>query len=400
MTTADAPTTTPPPPARRRRGLGLRLPPWLGVVVVTAALIALTAYLRPGFLTAQNMLDIAAQQATTGIVAVGMVLVIVSGGIDLSVGSLLALAGAVGVLFVQFLLHHGWSGWTATVAGAAAMLAAGAAGGLVNGLLIARGRLTAFIATLATLLAFRSAAVWIADGGQVVVDPPPAAFVDVGRGWTIPRTGSPVGETPAATAAPVVPSRRHRNVHVAGPTTTTVPVTALADAARPLSLPYDVVVWAAMVLIGIVVLNRSRLGRHAVAVGSNARAARYSAVPVARVRTWVYALGGLSVGVAAFMEAGRNEASVSTSGAGLYLELAAIAGAVVGGTRMAGGVGSVFGSAVGVFLLGVINYCIYNLNAVPLGRWGTLTIDSKANGVVTGAIIIVAALAQRGRAAE
>ncbi len=413
-------TTAPEAPPARRARVRLRLPPWLGAVVVTAALVALAGYQNPKFVTAENLLNIAGQQATCGIVAVGMVLVITAGGIDLSVGSLVALAGGLGILVVQFLLNHGWSGLLATIVGAITMLAAGLLAGMLNGVLIAKGRLPAFIATLAALLAFRSAAGWIANGGQYVPDPKPAAFLTVSQGWPIPNTDisrpppdrQVVAEHVAEAPVPQTRSRRKRNVAVA-PTTaaaeastpapTSTPTAMAASVPHeplPLRLPYEVVTWFVVVVIGMVVLNRTRLGRYAIAVGSNARAARYSAVPVARVRIWVYALSGLLAGVAAFMEASRNEATINSGSSGLYLELFAIAAAVIGGTRMTGGVGSVFGSAVGAFLLGVILNVIISLQTIPLGHLGTLTINEQAKGVVTGAIIVLAALAQRGEARE
>ena len=366
--TAATDTATEVLPARRGRRFGLRVPPWLGALVVTAALVALTGRLSPSFLRPANLMNIAETQAAVGILAVGMTLVIVAGGIDLSVGSLLALAGGVGVLVLDKAANGwGWPGWLAVTAAAAATLGAGVAAGLLNGVLIAKGRLPAFIATLAALLAFRAGTQWAANGGQFHPSQDVPAFLAAGGGYAIPHTDVSVSRRPHH---PVV----------------------------PLVVPYEVMVWAVVALGGMVVLNRTRLGRYAVAVGSNARAARYSAVPVTRVRLWVYAISGLLAGVAAFMEAARFD-SVNSGNAGLYFELFAIAAAVIGGTRMEGGSGSVFGSVLGTLLLGVIFNVIINLPAVHmLGR--EFTINSQAQGVVTGAVIVVAALIQRGGAKD
>jgi ribose transport system permease protein len=350
--------TTPPATRPRRRRSRLRLPPWLGALVVTAGLVAATGHFSPRFLAPANLMNIAEAQAATGILAVGMTLVIVCGGIDLSVGSLLALAGGVGILLLDALLGWHWPDGLAVVAAALAMLGLGLTAGLVNGLFVAKGRLPAFIVTLAALLAFRSGAQWIANGGQFYPTHDSPAFRAAGEGYPIPNTDVSVNHHP-----------HHRVV--------------------PLTVPYEVVVWAAVALLGMVVLNRTRLGRYAVAVGTNARAARYSAVPVARVRIWVFALSGLLAGVAAFTEAARFN-SVNSGNAGVYLELYAIAAAVIGGARMEGGGGSILGSVIGSLLLGVI------FNVMVHAEWHGHAIPSQAQGVVTGGIIVVAALIQRG----
>ena len=341
----------------------LRLPPWLGAVLVTALLIYGTSRLSPTFLRPQNLMDIVAQKAAVGILAVGMTLVITAGGIDLSVGSLMALAGGVGVLALGQMTARGWSPWIAITVGAATMLAIGVVAGLLNGWLIAKRRLPAFIATLAALLAFRAGAQCIANGGQFRTPEPVPAFAAIGGGYGIPGTDVSVSKRP-----------NHKVV--------------------PLVVPYEVMVWAAVAVAGMVVLNRTRLGRYAVAVGSNARAARYSAVPVARVRILLYAVSGLLVGVAAFMEAARYD-SVNSGQDGLYFELYAIAAAVIGGTRMEGGTGSVFGSVVGTLLLAVIFNVLVSVTEIHY-RWFHLSINPQATGVATGLIIVAAALVQRG----
>ncbi len=345
-------------PVPVRGGRAFRLPPWVGAFVVTAVLVAVTGHLNPRFLRPANLIDIAHEQSAVGIVAVGLTLVIVAGGIDLSVGSLLALAGGVGVLVLDRLVHGGRvPDWLAVVAAAATSVGLGLVAGLANGVLIAKGRLPAFVVTLAALLAFRSAAQWIANGGQFYPERPVPAFAAVNGGFAVPHTDVSVSRRPNH---PVV----------------------------PLEVPYELVGWAVVAVLGMVVLGRTRLGRYAVAVGSNPRAARYSAVPVGRVRLTVYALSGLLAGVAAFGEAARFQ-SVNSGDLGIFLELYAIAAVVIGGTRLSGGVGSVFGAVVGTLLLGVVNNVMV-----------TLGVNSHAQGVVKGGIIIVAALVQRGPKAE
>jgi ribose transport system permease protein len=355
----------------RRHGLGLRLPPWLGALIVTAALVWATAHREPKFLEPANLVGIVRDQSAVGILAVGMTLVIVAGGIDLSVGSLMVLAGGVGLTVLDRTLRHfavivpeGAAPVPPTVAHdvlavvamAGVTLAIGLGGGIVNGFLVAKGRLPSFIVTLAALLALRSGAQWAANGGQFHPTHDSSVLNDVGGGWAIPHTNTYRG--------------RRRNFVV------------------PLRVPYESVVWAAVAVGGMVALNRTRLGRYAVAVGSNPRAARYSAVAVDRVRLTTFAISGLLAGVAGFLLAAKNDA-VSSGGDALNFELYAIAAAVIGGAKMSGGVGSVLGSIIGALLLGVIDKVITYLD-----------VNSQAHGVVIGAIIIVAAFAQRGRRAD
>jgi ribose transport system permease protein len=151
----------------------------------------------------------------------------------------------------------------------------------------------------------------------------------------------------------------------------------------PAELPYSVIVWFVVACFGALLLNRTRLGRYIVAIGNNERAARYSAIAVDRVKITAYAMLGAVTGVAALMNA-ANYTSVNSANTGIFVELDAIAAVVIGGTRLEGGSGSVFGSIVGVLLLGVIRNVMVMLN-----------INSQAQGLVIGAIIIAAGLLQR-----
>ena len=231
---------------------------------------------------------------------------------------------------------------------ALAMAALGAAAGAANGLLVARGGMAPFIATLGTLVAFRSVAVWIVRGGQYFCGGS-AAFVAAGRGLPIPGTN-----IARAGARPI-----------------------------PLELPYATIAWVLVVLAALYLVHRTRLGRYIVAVGSNERAARYAAVPVRLVKFAAYAILGALTGLAAFLYSAQYT-SVNSAVTGQNLELDAIAAVVIGGTRMEGGRGSIVGTVVGVLLLGVIRNMM-----VMLG------VNSYAQGLVQGLIILAAVLAQR-----
>ncbi len=323
-----------------------RFPSWSGALLGLILLCVITAVMEPAFVRPDNLVNILNQNATVGIVAVGMTLVIILAGIDLSVGSLLALAGGVGILALNV---GGPDGGTLTVLRAlAVMVIVGTLAGGINGTLIAKGNIAPFIATLGALVAFRSAAVWIADGGQFRAMGP-ALFTQIGSGWPIPGTN----------------------------------VSRVAGRVTPLVLPCAVIIWALVAVVGAILLNRTRLGRYIIAIGSNERSALYSAIPVDRVKIITYSLLGLMVGIAAVVEATKFN-SINSSNTGTLLELDVIAAVVIGGTRMQGGVGSIGGTIIGVLLIGVIKNML-----VMQG------VTSHAHGLVMGVIIILAALIQQ-----
>jgi len=293
----------------------------------------------------ENLRNIVNQNAATGVVAVGMTLVIIAGGIDLAVGSIMALAGAVALTLVNRLIEGSGLGEGAAVAiGMAAGLLAGVGCGLVNGLLVAIGRIPAFIATLGGLVAFRSLTLALADAGEI-------------------RSASPnLFGSFGTLSFPLIP---------------------LAD--RWLGVTLNILLFLAVAVVGQVVLSRTRFGRHLVAVGGNELAARYSAIAVGRVRIAAFAISGACAGLAGLMLSSRMN-SVSSSQLGLNVELDAIAAVVIGGTSMAGGRGRVWGTVLGVLILAIINNMLV-MRGVSV-HW---------QGFVKGVIIILAVLIQRGR---
>jgi ribose transport system permease protein len=324
------------------------MPPWAGAAAALLLLAAFAAVREPSFRKPTNLMNIVNEQSIVGVIAVGMTLVIVMGGIDLSVGALVALAGGVGVLALNALAESGASDWLAVVVGLAVMTMAGGAAGALNGALIARAGIAPFIATLGALVAYRSGATWMANGGQFFVEGP-AAFGELGRGAPIPGTNV------------ALPGREPREFVV----------------------PYAVMVFVAVSVIGAALLNRTRYGRYVIAIGCNEQAARYSAISVTGVKWATYALMGVLTGIAAAIHASRFE-SVNSANAGILMELEAIAAVVIGGTRMRGGYGTILGTVIGVILLGVIR----NVQVM-------LGLESHAQGVVMGVIILAAVLLQR-----
>lgn len=337
------------------RGGGSRfakLADWLpkyGVLVALAVLIVLSAITQPGvFLSPENLRNLLNQNASVGIIAVGLTLVIAAGGIDLSVGSLMALAAALGLTALNKLTGSGQPEHLAVLGAAVTCLSVGTGLGALNGLMVSWGRIPPFIATLVSLVAFRSLTLALADGGEV-----------------------------RSSSSGVMPGLGQGGVPL--------PFLPTADG-RPLVITWSILAWIGVALVGGYLLNQTRFGRYAIAVGANERAARYSAINVGATKFWTYVATGTFTGLAAFFLSARMN-SVASSSMGLYYELDAIAAVVIGGTSLTGGKARVWGTVAGVLLLGIITNLLV-LNGVSV-YW---------QGVVKGAIILAAVLIQRSRA--
>jgi ribose transport system permease protein len=303
-------------------------------IAALAILTVASAMLSPFFLQPQNLLNILRQVSYTGIIALGMTFVIVSGGIDLSVGSMAAFVGSLAVLALNAVAGAGSGQGTAVLAAVACAALAGLACGIANGVLVTKGRIAPFIVTLGTMALFRSLSLYMGNAGEFRSES--ALFGDLG-------SSAPLG----------VP----------------LPASILIGLAAALSF----------------VFSRTRYGRYVRAVGSNARVARYSAIDVDMTRLVAYSLNGLMVGVSAVLIAMRFN-SVGTSTLGVNYELDAIAAVIIGGTAMAGGRGTVWGTVVGAITLGVINNM---LNMVGISPY--------LQGTVKGLVIIGAVFIQRQR---
>jgi len=277
-----------------------------GALVALIVLVVANAAFTPNFATTGNLWNVLLQTSSVLLVAVGMTFVIATGGVDLSVGSVMAIAGALAATR----LEHG--GAAVAVAIGVGLLGALAVGAL-NGTLIARDGNQPIVVTLATLIAGRGLAQVLSDDGQLVPIRD-ATFAVLGRGY--------VGPVPA----PVV-----------------VAVVVVAAAAF--------------------VLGATPFGRYVLAVGGNAPAARLAGVPVRRTLITVYALAGLLAGIAGLLEASRLGASDAAK-IGLNVELDAIAATVVGGTALAGGRATILGTVLGALVMQVIATS-FNMLLVP-----------------------------------
>lgn len=297
-------------------------------LVGATALEALAfAMIAPGFFSVANAVNIALSIAITGILAVGMTAIIVTGGIDLSVGSVVALSGVAGAIAAGGGAAAGGSGAPATLALIAA-LAVGLITGLVNGTLIAYLRVPAFVATLAMLTIARGVAFIISSGRSI---------------GNLPPTFGALGQTVL------------------------------------IGIPVPVLVMAIVMLAGAFVLTRTVFGRHVYAIGGNAEAAWLAGIDTRKVLWRVYALNGLLAGVAGLTLASRLGAGVPNSG--LQYELDVIAAVVVGGTSLTGGRGTIGGTLVGTIFIGVLTNGLNLANVDPY-------VQKIALGVVIVAAVI------------
>ena len=309
---------------------------WMDILNESKPFLALAALLivcmvsNEHFRSPQNLINITRQVSYTGIVALGMTFVIIAGGIDLSIGSLLALAGVSGIMLMGKIADPA----AAVLAAFAVTLGIGILGGAVNGAIITLGKVPSFIATLGTLSIYRSLSLYMADAGTV------SSGNDMFR--------------------------------------------SLGSAAF-LGLPLPAWIFFGLAVVFGVVLRQTSLGRHICATGANPKAAEYAAIRTSVIRFITYAIAGFTAGVSAFLFSTRLN-SISSTDAGLSYELDAIAAAIIGGTAMNGGRGSIAGTVAGVFILGIIS------NA--LDRGGA---PVNLQGLVKGSIIIVAVLIQRQR---
>ena len=357
----DAPGDRPGGRLWQRAGVDLRLLLMTALLVVMGVVFhALSGGI---FLSPENLYNIAQQTAVVGIVSTVMVLVIVARHIDLSVGSVM---GFVGVLIAYLMYTSGWSWEAASLAGLALALLVS----MYQGWLTAVLGVPSFVVTLGGLMSFRGAAFLVADGKTQPVND--EFFQRLGGGYD---GGIGVAATWVLTAlviaglfARLVHERRSRRRHEmpVEPLWLDIAVTAapcvvliafawamnsyqISSKAEPQGIPIPVLLWAVVAgALGFLV-HRTRFGRYVFAMGGNPDAAALVGIPVRRVTLLLFALLGLLVTVAAIVSIARLNAGTNSLGTGM--ELYAIAAAVIGGTALAGGAGSILGSALGALIM-------------------------------------------------
>jgi len=295
-------------------------------LIVTLVIIIIATMVKgTDFLSVQNFMNILRNNSVIGIIALGMTFVIISGGIDLSVGSVLVASGAV----IIMTMNATGSILLSILAG----LIFGILVGLINGLIIAKGNVPAFIVTLGAMNIYRSVCQHFMKGGGFTSTSP--TYKDISNGY-------------------------------------------LFDVI-PLPIIYFLVCCIVMHLIS----KHTRFGRHVYAVGSNEKAAKLSAVNVDRVKILTYVTMAVCVVIAAIVETSRMN-SINATSSGHFYELDAIAAAVVGGTSMAGGRGSISGTFFGVLILGIMNNMMVLIGVPPF-----------LVGAVKGTIVVLAVLLQK-----
>ncbi len=285
------------------------------------------SFLSDRFMTGSNIFNILRQTSINAIIAVGMTFVILTGGIDLSVGTTFAFSGAISA----YLIGSGYN----PVVGLLAGLLVGCLIGVTNGLIITKGRLQPFIVTLATMTIFRGATLVFTDGKPISTGYEANAewFAAIGNGYTF-------------------------------------------------GVPNPILSMIFVVGLGYYILKHTTIGRYVYAIGGNEEATKLSGVNVHRVKLFVYGISGLLAALAGIIITARLSSAQPTAGSGY--ELDAIAAVVLGGTSLAGGIGSVLGTIVGALIIGILN------NALNL-----LNVSSYYQLLAKGLVILIAVLLDR-----
>ena len=296
-------------------------------LIALLVLVFIVSLLSPNFFTVENISNIFRQTSVNAIIAVGMTLVILTAGIDLSVGSVLALSGAVAATLIGLQIP--------VIIAVPATLLVGAALGAMSGVIIAKGRVQAFIATLVTMTLLRGVTMVFTDGRPIST-----GFTDVADQFSWFGTGYALG------------------------------------------IPVPVWLMALTFAGAWYLLNHTRFGRYVYALGGNESATRLSGINVDRVKIGVYALCGLLAALASLIVTSRLSSAQPTAGTGY--ELDAIAAVVLGGTSLMGGKGRIMGTLVGALIIGFLN------NALNL-----LDVSSYYQMIAKAGVILLAVLVDK-----
>ncbi|GAC1357160.1 MAG: sugar ABC transporter permease [Variovorax sp.] len=381
--------SNPTPGWWRRTGIDLRLILMSLLLVVMAVVFSVMS--GGVFLSPENLYNVAQQTAVVGIVSTVMVLIIVARHIDLSVGSVM---GFVGVLIAYLQYTAGWSWPAACLAGlAVALLVSVYQGGLTAVLGV-----PSFVVTLGGLMSFRGAAFLVADGKTQPVND--EFFQRLGGGYDggIGTTATWViaGLVALVLFARMVQKRRARQRHdmpnealwldivlTAVPAAVVIAFAAvmnnyqISSKTEAQGIPIPVLIWAVVAIVLSFIVHRTRFGRYVFAMGGNPDAAALVGIPVQRVTLMLFALLAVLVTIAAIVSIARLNAGTNSLGTGM--ELFVIAAAVIGGTALAGGSGSIFGSVLGALIMQSLDSGMLLLD-VPIGK----------RMVIIGQVLIVA----------
>ncbi|MDU5080357.1 ribose ABC transporter permease [Tissierella sp. P1] len=297
-----------------------KLRPIIGLIIFSVII----SILNPRFLTMGNLLNVFRQTSINAIIAAGMTFVILSAGIDLSVGSILGFSGAVGAK----MLASGYNIWLSLLVA----IVIGAVAGIVNGIIITRGKVQPFIATLAIMILLRGATMVFTSGRPIPVS----------------------GE------------------HISG-------VFRWIGTGVVLGIPVPIAIMIIVFIVCYYILNHTQYGRHLYAVGGNEEASLLSGVNTAKIKILAYTASGILAAIAGIIVTSRLSSAQPTSGEGY--ELDAIAAVVLGGTSLVGGQGTIIGTIIGALIIGILN------NALNL-----MDVQSYYQMIAKAIVIIVAVL--------
>jgi ribose transport system permease protein len=309
-----------------KRALNEFLIKYISVVVLVIFCI-IVSIINPRFLTISNILNILRQTSINSVIAVGMTFVILTGGIDLSVGSILAISGAVAAAMIS----QGNNAFIAVIAA----LAIGASLGAFNGLIISKGKIQPFIATLGVMTLVRGYTLVFTDGKPISAGNSvnAAAFSNIGSGYF-------------------------------------------------LGIPLPIYIMILVFGLAYYILRHTRTGRYVYSLGCNEEATIYSGINTDRIKILVYTISGFLAALAGIIITARLSSAQPQAGTGY--ELDAIAAVVLGGTSLAGGVGGIFGTIIGALIIGVLNN---SLNLMDVSSYYQL--------LLKGLVILVAVLLDR-----
>ncbi|MBN1038429.1 ribose ABC transporter permease [Clostridium botulinum] len=289
-------------------------------IIGLVLLCMIITFVTPSFLTISNITNVFTQVSTNAIIAVGMTFVILTGGIDLSVGSTLAISGALAASIIK-------STGNVFLAVIVAALV-GIAVGFVNGMLISKGKLQAFIVTLATMTIFRGLTLVFTNGTPI--SKLPETFVKIGNG-------------------------------------------------KIAFMPIPVIITIVIAIVAIYLLNKTRFGRYLYALGGNEDSARLSGINTDKIKTLAYVISGFASAIAGVIITSRIASASPNAGTGF--ELDAIAAVVIGGTSLAGGEGKISGTIIGALIIGILNNGLNLMNVSPFYQ-----------SIVKGLVILMAVL--------
>ncbi len=358
----------------------INLQMFIMLIAIVAIMLFFSVLTDGAYLSARNISNLLRQTSITGILAIGMVFVIISAEIDLSVGSLMGLLGGFAAI------SNVWWGWPLPVT-ILVTLVLGVLLGAWNGWWVAYRKVPSFIVTLAGMLAFRGMLIGATNG--TTVSPISNDMTVIGQGYLSDTVGMIIGTIAVLCfiAWGSYQRKARQNLNLAVPSmgkdTGKYALTAILVLGAIYLLndyrgvPFPVLILALLTVAGIFLAKKTAFGRHVYAIGGNIDAARLSGIPVEKVKLMIFAINGLLVGMAGLILSSRLGAGAPS--AGQNAELDAIAACVIGGASLAGGIGTIYGVVIGAFIIALLDNGMSMLDVPTFWQY-----------IVKGAILLLA----------